>query len=188
MPYTRWPDSDWNDEKPINKQQGYCTHTSVLFLTWHRPYLALYEVCYMSEFDLQVLVVLLILAKICSKCSTSMSTILHNHTELSLLSVEMRTSKPPKISACHTGTGPYRQMKMSPSFLGKFGPQPFRVWSDQAVKASLHRCLPTHWHPINLVPKGRAMRKGISTRYVSSLSLTIYLPKDLAVHKPGQAV
>ena len=22
---------------------GYCTHTSNLFLTWHRPYLALYE-------------------------------------------------------------------------------------------------------------------------------------------------
>lgn len=22
---------------------GYCTHTSVLFATWHRPYLALYE-------------------------------------------------------------------------------------------------------------------------------------------------
>jgi tyrosinase len=24
---------------------GYCTHTSNLFLPWHRPYLALYEVC-----------------------------------------------------------------------------------------------------------------------------------------------
>jgi tyrosinase len=23
---------------------GYCTHSSILFLTWHRPYLAVYEV------------------------------------------------------------------------------------------------------------------------------------------------
>ena len=52
MPYTKkWPNYDWNNEEPIDDQQGYCTHTSVLFLTWHRPYLALYEVCYMSEFD-----------------------------------------------------------------------------------------------------------------------------------------
>ncbi|KAH8602664.1 hypothetical protein B0O99DRAFT_647536 [Bisporella sp. PMI_857] len=26
-----------------NENSGYCTHTSILFLTWHRPYLALYE-------------------------------------------------------------------------------------------------------------------------------------------------
>lgn len=28
---------------PGNAQSGYCTHTSILFPTWHRPYLALYE-------------------------------------------------------------------------------------------------------------------------------------------------
>lgn len=26
-----------------NSQNGYCTHVSILFPTWHRPYLALYE-------------------------------------------------------------------------------------------------------------------------------------------------
>jgi hypothetical protein len=25
-------------------QAGYCTHSSILFLPWHRPYLALFEV------------------------------------------------------------------------------------------------------------------------------------------------
>ena len=25
--------------------QGYCTHGSILFPTWHRPYLSLFEVC-----------------------------------------------------------------------------------------------------------------------------------------------
>lgn len=24
---------------------GYCTHSSILFPTWHRPYIALFEVC-----------------------------------------------------------------------------------------------------------------------------------------------
>ena len=27
---------------------GYCTHGSVLFPTWHRPYVMLYEVCHIS--------------------------------------------------------------------------------------------------------------------------------------------
>jgi tyrosinase len=40
MPY-----SPWDGVKGINDFQygGYCTHTSVIFLTWHRPYLGLYE-------------------------------------------------------------------------------------------------------------------------------------------------
>ena len=25
---------------------GYCTHESVIFPTWHRPYVMLYEVCF----------------------------------------------------------------------------------------------------------------------------------------------
>ena len=37
---------EWNDvmPKPGSEDTGYCTHVSELFLTWHRPYLALYEV------------------------------------------------------------------------------------------------------------------------------------------------
>ena len=29
--------------KPGNANNGYCMHSSILFPTWHRPYLALYE-------------------------------------------------------------------------------------------------------------------------------------------------
>ncbi len=34
-------------------EKGYCTHSSILFPTWHRPYLALFEVCgvALSNFD-----------------------------------------------------------------------------------------------------------------------------------------
>lgn len=40
------PFRSWNGVGPVSgaEQSGYCTHSSVLFPTWHRPYLALYEV------------------------------------------------------------------------------------------------------------------------------------------------
>lgn len=39
------PFQPWNGVQPAPgaSQSGYCTHSSVLFPTWHRPYLALYE-------------------------------------------------------------------------------------------------------------------------------------------------
>ncbi|CAK7220176.1 hypothetical protein SBRCBS47491_004101 [Sporothrix bragantina] len=39
------PWTDWNSVAPApgSENTGYCTHVSELFLTWHRPYLALYE-------------------------------------------------------------------------------------------------------------------------------------------------
>ncbi|KAI0297811.1 photo-regulated tyrosinase [Multifurca ochricompacta] len=40
VPYIQWEAS--GDSKPV-KWDGYCTHGSVLFPTWHRPYVALYE-------------------------------------------------------------------------------------------------------------------------------------------------
>ena len=42
MPYESW---DGVPPVPGYEQRGYCTHMSVLFLSWHRPWLALYEVC-----------------------------------------------------------------------------------------------------------------------------------------------
>lgn len=49
LPYQTWPASDWNKDikEPEGgdreRDRGFCTHTSILFLTWHRPYLALFE-------------------------------------------------------------------------------------------------------------------------------------------------
>jgi tyrosinase len=42
-PYLPWDDVQ---ATPGNDKNGYCAHTSVLFATWHRPYLALFEVCH----------------------------------------------------------------------------------------------------------------------------------------------
>ncbi|KAI3547653.1 hypothetical protein CSPX01_03656 [Colletotrichum filicis] len=50
LPAQKWPNADWNNvgsqfdkEKLETVFGGYCTHTSILFLTWHRVYLALFE-------------------------------------------------------------------------------------------------------------------------------------------------
>ncbi|KAI0754754.1 photo-regulated tyrosinase [Daedaleopsis nitida] len=40
LPYISW---DGAGEKDPAEETGYCTHGSVLFPTWHRPYVALYE-------------------------------------------------------------------------------------------------------------------------------------------------
>lgn len=40
-PFQSWDDVNGSG----NPNTGYCTHGSVLFPTWHRPYLAVYEVC-----------------------------------------------------------------------------------------------------------------------------------------------
>ncbi|KAK4181554.1 hypothetical protein QBC36DRAFT_174782 [Triangularia setosa] len=39
------PHQTWGGVRPTpgNEETGYCTHSSILFPTWHRPYLALYE-------------------------------------------------------------------------------------------------------------------------------------------------
>ncbi|KAG9229730.1 common central domain of tyrosinase-domain-containing protein [Amylocarpus encephaloides] len=39
-PYYSWDAYEWNPDAPLI---GYCTHGNVLFPTWHRPYLALFE-------------------------------------------------------------------------------------------------------------------------------------------------
>jgi hypothetical protein len=40
------PHEAWGGVKPVqgSEDTGYCTHSSVLFPTWHRAYMALYEV------------------------------------------------------------------------------------------------------------------------------------------------
>lgn len=41
VPYVPWQDDPTKVEV---MDAGYCTHRSVLFVPWHRPYLLLYEV------------------------------------------------------------------------------------------------------------------------------------------------
>ncbi|KAF6814923.1 tyrosinase [Colletotrichum sojae] len=44
LPYKKWPDEPWNKMVSVdNPFRGFCTHSSILFLSWHRPYLALFE-------------------------------------------------------------------------------------------------------------------------------------------------
>jgi len=44
LPYVQWEGAGSNHQVQGSQWGGYCTHGSVLFPTWHRPYMALYEV------------------------------------------------------------------------------------------------------------------------------------------------
>src|ERR1700726_4515414 len=44
FPYKQWQGSGGTTQNPNARWGGYCTHGTVLFPTWHRPYLAIYEV------------------------------------------------------------------------------------------------------------------------------------------------
>jgi len=43
LPYVEWDGSGGAQPVQGSGWPGYCTHGSVLFPTWHRPYVALYE-------------------------------------------------------------------------------------------------------------------------------------------------
>lgn len=43
MPYKQWNEEE-TQKIGLNETIGYCTHTTVLFPSWHRPYLVMYEV------------------------------------------------------------------------------------------------------------------------------------------------
>lgn len=40
-PFIAWDEAP---QEGKSKDKGYCTHNSILFCTWHRPYLLLFEV------------------------------------------------------------------------------------------------------------------------------------------------
>jgi tyrosinase len=52
-PYIPW---DGVQAVPGGSGTGYCTHSSVLFLTWHRPFLALFEVCMSLRHELEKII------------------------------------------------------------------------------------------------------------------------------------
>jgi tyrosinase len=63
---------------------GYCTHGSVLFPTWHRPYLMLFEVCSTSFFDpfLVINVAIILLANFTTACRRNRCDIHSRHRGL----------------------------------------------------------------------------------------------------------
>jgi tyrosinase len=50
-PYIAWDNVNPTTPDPTAFPTGYCTHGQVLFPTWHRPYLALFEVCFPPKFS-----------------------------------------------------------------------------------------------------------------------------------------
>jgi tyrosinase len=49
LPYVQWEGAGGTQPVQGSDWGGYCTHGSVLFPSWHRPYVALYEVGLISQ-------------------------------------------------------------------------------------------------------------------------------------------
>ena len=49
LPFAQWEGAGGTHPIQGSGWGGYCTHGSVLFPTWHRPYVALYEVSPISR-------------------------------------------------------------------------------------------------------------------------------------------
>lgn len=54
QPLVAWDE----DTKPETPNEGYCTHANVLFPCWHRPYVLLYEVLTIDNFNCSLLLTL----------------------------------------------------------------------------------------------------------------------------------
>lgn len=109
------PFQPWNGVQPAPgaSLSGYCTHSSVLFPTWHRPYLALYEVCALTC-DLSK-------ADNCSnKCLNWQMPL---PVCLSARRSEPYTSKLPHDSVFRTGIGAYLLLLERHTFQTAFGAQ-----------------------------------------------------------------
>ena len=96
LPYQRWPTYE-KEIKETGSGTGFCTHSSILFLTWHRPYLALFEVCPTPCPNIVSLTSY-------SRCYTHMCRLLQR-----ALTISIQKRRPTYLrrssSVSHTGTG-----------------------------------------------------------------------------------
>jgi hypothetical protein len=122
LPYQKWPSNDAWDGIPVreldltNEKEfgGFCTHSSILFLTWHRPYLALFEVS-LSGPSYQALEVSPVLAYAQHNIPTSR---VYTNTSkkppgrsAAPTMTNASISSPRETSACHIGTGRFRRTR-----------------------------------------------------------------------------
>jgi hypothetical protein len=109
------PFESWNGvgAAPGANQSGYCTHSSVLFPMWHRPYLVLFEVCSLKQ------PVLLVLTRENSKNYIEWPTSL----PVCFLTgpIDNPISTLHATFECRIGTGQRHLLQESPSFRTSFG-------------------------------------------------------------------
>jgi hypothetical protein len=109
------PFEPWSgvEAAPGANQSGYCTHSSVLFPMWHRPYLVLFEACSSKQ------EVLLVLTRTNSKNYIEWPTSL----PVCFLTgpIDNHISTLHATFECHIGTGQQNLLQESPSFRMPFG-------------------------------------------------------------------
>jgi hypothetical protein len=78
LPFVQWEGAGGTHPTQGSGWGGYCTHGSVLFPTWHRPYVALYEVSPISRRPAYTT----LLIELNSKCCRAMLLTLLRNTKL----------------------------------------------------------------------------------------------------------
>jgi tyrosinase len=75
LPYVEWEGAGGANPVKGSQWGGYCTHGCVLFPTWHRPYVALYEVSSLSyAFRTFMLISIILSSKCCSRTLSRLQT------------------------------------------------------------------------------------------------------------------
>src|SRR5260221_22795 len=110
LPYRPWDGAvgsrPWN---PRTTWGGYCTHGSVLFPTWHRPYVALYEVSIISQVTIGSFTDVPFISKSYNR--------MPNKLPLLTLSTKMLGFKPRTSSVNHSGIGLWTLCPLTKSLL-----------------------------------------------------------------------
>lgn len=133
------PALTWADVNPTpgNEHSGYCTHVSILFPTWHRPYLALYEV--QSQFQTPKATILTF------DCASKSCTMSYSSSLLYILQTRGNVFKGlPQRFEFHTGIGlPHPQMELVSS-LSALAVHRLLTWPGQVgIKVFPIHCLAT---------------------------------------------
>jgi hypothetical protein len=102
LPYVEWEGAGGANPVKGSQWGGYCTHGCVLFPTWHRPYVALYEVsspsyAFRTSLSHFMLISIILSSKCCSRTLSRLQTLTRWIHRVGL----------PRPRTCerHTGTG-----------------------------------------------------------------------------------
>ncbi|KAL8704173.1 MAG: hypothetical protein Q9201_002671 [Fulgogasparrea decipioides] len=131
-PFTEW------DGVPLIQQLGYCSHTSNLFSTWHRPYVAAFE---QVLYDIVQDVANSIQNDSTGEYKTAASTFRHPYWDWAAPSTDGGPVLPAPVSGSpyivlklpngtQTISNPLYQYKFTISDLTSFPDSPFNVWRE----------------------------------------------------------
>lgn len=149
-PFTEW------DGVPLVQNMGYCSHTSNLFATWHRPYVVAFE---QVLYDIVQEVATSIVNDTNGEYETAASTFRHPYWDWAAPSSDGGPVLPAPVSGSpyivlhlpngsQTINNPLYQYKFASSELSSFPDTPFNVWQETLRYPSTESAAATSQDPL----------------------------------------